>query len=289
MPHLYIAAQYTSFLVFGDIMKKTWVIGLSVLLLLSLSLITLRADPASLLPSNLDAEDQQIIASRTTAEEELLELSLQQREQQIDALEITLGSSASLPDTAIIEVNSNGQPLTKAEYILCRKTRMKIDAEILDWNDVDSSLQEKCIDILNFQEPDYVALKKAKDIEEEQQIQEYYATYNDFKDLDFEEIETNEITKETKEHDIAGYLLDDKKYVVDIVTCQESHGGCYLKINGRNTGLLEINSSYVFGENKEYTLVISSIEYNVCGKRFCDYGYDTYGLVTYKIVKRNVA
>ena len=81
---------------------------------------------------NSNTEDQTLFTTSNALEEKEndFELSLEERERQIDALEITLGSSAQLPDTAIIEVNSKGQSLTKAEYILCRKTRMKIDAEI---------------------------------------------------------------------------------------------------------------------------------------------------------------
>ncbi|MBI1972863.1 hypothetical protein HYS50_02570 [Candidatus Woesearchaeota archaeon] len=238
---------------------------------------------------NSDTEDQTLFTASNALEEKEddFELSAEERERMIDELEITLGASAALPDTAIIEVNSKGQSLTKTEYILCRKTRMKIDADILERTDVDIGLQEKCIDILNFQEPDYTAIKRAQDAEEQQQVDEYYTTYKEFKDLKFEKVEIIELTKEAKEHDITGYLLDDKKYILDIVTCEESHNGCYLKINGKNIGLLQSGSSYAFGENKEYTLEITSIEYNVCGKRFCDYGYDTYDVVNYKIIKRN--
>ena len=279
------------FLVLGAIaIRKKLVVNLVffIVLIVSLTSFYVHSDAFSLTTSENDLEDEQFIATRTSEIEEPLELSLQERERQIDELKITLGASAQLPDTTIIEVNSKGQPLTKAEYILCRKTKMKIDAKIITLNNVASGLQEKCIDILHYQEPDYAAIRRAQEAEEQQKIEEYYASYNNFKSLDFEEVETLEVTKEAKEHDISGYIFNNKKYVVDIITCEESHGGCYLKINGRNTGLLQISSPYLFGNNKEYALEIKSIEYNVCGKRFCDYGYDTYDVVNYKIVKGNV-
>ncbi len=287
MLNIYIEA-HSSFFLDGGYMNKKWVISLSIFLLLSLSLITLRADPASLVSLNENSENNQLVTAQSTSLEETPELSSQEREQQINSYEITLGISANLSDSAVIEVNSKGQSLTKTDYILCRKLRMKIDAKILEKSEVDEILQEKCIDILNFQDPDYIAIKKAQDAEENKKVEEYYASYKNFNDLDFEEVETQEITKEAKEHDIVGYILDDKEYVVDIVTCEEDHNGCYLKINGGNTGLLQIGNFYTFGENKGYNLELTSIQYNVCGKRFCDYGYDTYNLVSDKLLERNV-
>ena len=95
---------------------------------------------------------------------------------------------------------------------------------------------------------------------------------------------------------IKGFIINDKKYVIDLVLCDNEHLSCIFRVNGVPTGRITTKDRKFsffgpkepksFDLNDRYKIEVNSIESDYCNNyRFCDMRHEAYDIVNVSVRK----
>lgn len=146
---------------------------------------------------------------------------------------------------------------------------------------------------------DSIIEKLEKPSEDSALIERYKKAYNDFDDVDFNTIDSNSkydfvLKAGNVPEKIEGVSINDEKFAIHLLVCNQASKNCFFRINGEPTGALYQaedgeNNPNAIALNKDYLLVINNIIFNYCNnKRFCDSYFEAYHIVNLSIIPRRL-
>ncbi|MCK5283153.1 MAG: hypothetical protein KAK00_07110 [Nanoarchaeota archaeon] len=86
---------------------------------------------------------------------------------------------------------------------------------------------------------------------------------------------------------IEGFILNNRKYAIHLVGCNQEEETCNFRINGMLVKGLSQNGKNTIDLDDTYSIKINSIRMNYCdNRRFCDYTLQSYDKVELEVVER---
>lgn len=144
------------------------------------------------------------------------------------------------------------------------------------------------------EKPKLATVVNGKSIFDDSYTKIYLSHYNNFSDVNFREIKDGSIISALMKvgnfnHKHEGFIINNKKYVFDLIACDRETESCEFRINGMRTGKihLDVDKGPVnFNINGEYKVKVNSIRYHICDPDLpvCDKRYEAYDLVNVSIV-----
>ncbi|MBI2549203.1 hypothetical protein HYW21_07685 [Candidatus Woesearchaeota archaeon] len=124
-------------------------------------------------------------------------------------------------------------------------------------------------------------------------IQEYFTVRQNFTNVTYKKFDLYDKTSmkigarlDTKR----GYIINNQKYVIDLLYCDRNTKACFFRINGVPTKRLydpkysNASKPSFFTMNDNVSLQIASITFNFCDhRRFCNMPFEAYDIVQVEV------
>jgi hypothetical protein len=123
-----------------------------------------------------------------------------------------------------------------------------------------------------------------KEIKKDNSTLNYLSKYNEFSKVKFNEVKKvkQEYSLKLKKYEknFEGIIVDDKKYVLDVMICRDDF--CYARLNGEPIKIYQ--GMNITLEDGNILHVKTTIE-DYCDKKICDYLYDSYDFVEIELIR----
>ncbi len=127
-------------------------------------------------------------------------------------------------------------------------------------------------------------------------IKEYIQAFKNFSEINHEKVTDKPfvMTVGAKNKLVKGFEINNELYFIHLIYCDRYTDSCAFRVNGVPTNALynskvkdRQGKQLFFNLNKEYRMIIESIQFDYCdNRRFCDLYFDTYDVVDVKLVPR---